>query len=510
MQTVKTFIQKWSRKKRSYVILAVFVLAIFLILKPKVDTMVTVDTVKLQDLESTVLASGEITSSTDLSLSFNSTGVVKTMNVKVGDKVYKGKVLATLDGGTAYGSLKSAEGTVKAAQARYDKLLAGTSNEEINLAEVALKNAQLDLENTKRQQDTLVANAKKNLLNGGLEAISENNSSANAPTISGVYTGSTEGSYLVITYSTGAGNYSSVSGLSNGGGQIPNSGSTALGAEGLYIAFPAGYSTSSGNWIVNIPNKKSSVYLTNLNAYNVTLETRTNTVSSAESLVNARSAELAVKKASARNFELDLAKADVLSAQGGLESARATYNNTIIYAPASGTITQVDVKLGELAQAQKAIIVLEDVDNLYLEASINEADIIKISPDQKVTFSIDSFGADSNFEGKVIHIDPGASTSDGIVNYKIKVSIENLDKRIRPGMNADLKVLLNKKDNVLVVPQLALIERDGKTYIRIITDEKRKTYKEQEVTTGLEGDGNLIEVTSGVKEGQSIALVSKN
>lgn len=510
MQTVKTFIQKWSRKKRSYVILAVFVLAIFLILKPKVDTMVTVDTVKLQDLESTVLASGEITSSTDLSLSFNGTGVVKTMNVKVGDKVYKGKVLATLDGGTAYGSLKSAEGAVKAAQAKYDKLLAGTSSEEINLAEVSLKNAQLDLENTKRQQDTLVENARKNLLNGGLVAVSENNTNTTAPTISGTYNRTNEGSYKIGTYAAGAGNYFSVSGLSTGGGQINTSNSLPLGSDGLYIMFPVGFSVSSGNWIVDVPNKNSSVYLSNLNAYNAVLETRTNTVSSAQSLVDSKSAELSVKKAAARNFELDLAKADVLSAQGGLESARATYNNTIIYAPASGTITQVDVKLGELAQAQKEVIVLEDVDNLYLEASINEADIIKISPDQKVTFMIDSFGADSNFEGKVIHIDPGASTSDGIVNYKIKVSIENLDKRIRPGMNADLKVLLNKKDNVLVVPQLALVERDGKTYIRIITDEKRKTYKEQEVTTGLEGDGNLIEVTSGVSEGQSIALVSKN
>ncbi|MDQ3076329.1 MAG: efflux RND transporter periplasmic adaptor subunit [bacterium] len=509
MQNLKTFIQKWSKKKRSYVILAFIILALFLILKPKVDESVMVDTVKLQDLESTVLASGEITSNTDLSLSFNSTGVVKNMRVKVGDRAYKGQVLATLDGGTAYGSVKSAEGAVKAAQARYDKLVAGTSNEEINLAEVALKNAQAELENVKRQQNTLVENARKILLNGGLEAVSENNSLATAPTISGSYNGAGEGSYVVNSYATGAGNYYSVTGLSASGGPINNSTSLPLGTQGLYITFPVGFSVASGNWIVSVPNKKSSIYLTNLNAYNSALETKTNTIASAQAVVDSRTAELSVKRAAARTFELDLAQADVLSAQGGLQSARATYNNTIIYAPAGGTITQVNIKLGELAQAQQEAIVLEDVDNLYLEVSINEANIIKIVSKQKVTFSIDSFGAESSFEGEVIHIDPGATTSEGIVNYKIKVSIKDMDKRIRPGMNADVKILLDKKENVLVLPQLALVKHDGKTYVRIITDLKQKTYVEREVTTGIEGDGNLVEVTSGATAGESVALVSK-
>ncbi|MCX6747955.1 MAG: efflux RND transporter periplasmic adaptor subunit, partial [Candidatus Nomurabacteria bacterium] len=91
--------------------------------------------------------------------------------------------------------------------------------------------------------------------------------------------------------------------------------------------------------------------------------------------------------------------------------------------------------------------------------------------------------------------------------YKVKVSIKNLDKRIRPGMNADLTILLSKKENVLVVPKLALVEHDGKTYIRIISDMKTKAYAEREVTTGMEGDGNLIEVLTGVTEGENIALV---
>lgn len=506
MQKVKTFIQKWSKKKWVYGVLALILLGIFLILKPKVDSTVSVYAVQSQDLESTVVASGEITSSTDLSLSFNSTGVVRTMNVAVGDKVRKGQVLAALDGGVSYGSVKTAEAAVKAAQARYDKLLAGTSNEEINLAEVSLKSAELDLENTKREQDILVNNSKKTLLSGGLQASSENNSTATAPTISGTYTGTSEGDYVISTYGTSAGNYYSVSGLGRSEGPIV-SGSSPLGSEGLYVTFPAGFSISSGRWIVSIPNKKSGVYLANLNAYNAALETQTTRIAGAQALVDSKKAELAIKRAAARTFEVDLAQADVLSAQGQLQSARATYSNTLISAPASGTITKVNVKLGELAQAQQEAIVLEDVDNLYLEALINEANIIKIVPKQQVTFSIDSFGASSRFTGEVIHVDPGATVSDGIVSYKVKISITDIDKRIRPGMNADISILLDKKQNVLVVPELALVKKGDKTYVRVIVDEKKKSYQEREVTVGIVGDGNLVEITSGVSEGENVALV---
>src|SRR5690606_24343916 len=118
----------------------------------------------------------------------------------------------------------------------------------------------------------------------------------------------------------------------------------------------------------------------------------------------------------------------------------------------------VNFKLGELAEAQREAIVLQDVDNLYLEANINEANIIKIKPEQDVIFSIDSFGPGVLFDGVVTHVDPGASIEDGIVNYKIQISISDPDNRIRPGMNANLKVLIDKKYNVLVVPKLSLLE----------------------------------------------------
>ena len=138
---------------------------------------------------------------------------------------------------------------------------------------------------------------------------------------------------------------------------------------------------------------------------------------------------------------------------------------------------------------------------------------LKLKPKQKVSFTIDSFGKGVLFEGEVIHIDPSATITDGIVNYKIKISINKTDsgvgKLVKPGMNADIKILIDQKPQVLVVPMLAIVEKDNKKYLNIITDEKLNKYILREITTGIEGDGNLIEVTSGVSAGEKIAIISQ-
>ena len=490
-EKIKLFIKKWYKKKRFYAVLIIVALVIFIVAKPKVDNNVSVGEVKLQDLESTVLATGDITSNTDLSLSFNSSGVVRGLKVQVGDKVYAGSILATLDSGSAYGSLLSAQGALASAKAKYQQVLDGASSEEVRVAEVALENA---------KKSFSVENARRKLFSDDLVALPQDEKqSSTPPVISGIYSGTDAGEYRLYFSSTlDSVRYSGLELGKTDTDELPK----PLGTKGLLVSFPEKDYLSSDSWKVSIPNKSGQNYTANLNAYNAA-------VSEADSLIAARQADLDLKKAKASSADLELAQAEVLSAEGQVQSAQAKYEDTIIRAPASGTITEVNIKLGELALSQEKAIVLQDVENLYIEADINEANITKLILGQQVSFSLDSFGPGRKFQGEVIHIDPGATTDDGIVNYKIKVAIKDIDAQIKPGMNADISILINKKENILVAPRLALVEHDGKTYIRIITDEKRKKYIEQEVETGLEGDGNLVEITSGVNEGDKIAILSK-
>jgi RND family efflux transporter MFP subunit len=225
----------------------------------------------------------------------------------------------------------------------------------------------------------------------------------------------------------------------------------------------------------------------------------------AQALVNQRQAELALKKAAARPADLDAADAEVLAAS-------VAYENTILRAPADGTIVQIDGKIGERSEPQKEVMVLQDVKNLYVEAKINEASIAKLVLGQKVDMTLDAFGPDTHFTGAVVHIDPSATTEDGVVNYKIKVSIETTPEQlalIRPGMNANIVITVFEKPNTIAIPEAAITKRDGGSFVEVITNEKRKKHAERAITTGVVGDGNLVEVVSGLAATDKIALITK-
>lgn len=457
------------------------------------------------ELSDTISATGEVTSKTDLNLSFNKQGTVRSVKVEVGDKVQAGQILATLDLSDASAQVTQARGSVLVAEAKLKKIMEGSSNEEVALAKVALENAKTSLSNTKKEQATLVKNSYRKMLSSSLEAVSETGgSSASAPTITGTWQLENEGTLRISIYATQSGSKFSVSGSVNSEGDVSSSASP-LGNTGLYISFPS-TSTIGTTWVVEIPNKKSSDYLANKNAYEAALKSEASAVSSAQSLVDQREAELAIKQAGARTSDVDLAEAEVVSAKGGLERARANYEDNIIRAPGKGTITKVDVKYGELAEINKTAIVLEDIENLYVEAQINESDIANLAVGQKAGVTFDAFGADKKFTGTVSHIDPSSVSTDGVVNYKIKVALDERDPNIRPGMNAEVKVQVLSKQSVISIPLAAVTKKDGVAYVNVITNEKKNKYRETPITLGTIGDGNMVEVTSGLREDSKIAI----
>lgn len=516
MQKLKNLwarIRSWSlAKKIIYGIVAIVLLFIaFLVLKPKDNSKnIITDTAKVTDLKQTVLATGQVTSNLDLNLSFYSSGIVRTLKVKVGDEVKAGQILATLDQGNELAALTTAKAALSAANAKYNKIIEGASNEEINLAKVALQNAKDDYGRAKSEQQTLVDNAYNALLSNNLAAVPDNTNlgSVSAPIISGTYTGKTEGDYLInIPEPTSF----VISGLETSTGKISASAPVKFGTKGLYIQFPSNFDANNNtHWTVSIPNTKSSSYTTYYNAYQAALKTQASALGGAQASIDQRQAELDLKLAKARQADLDLAQADILSAEGQVESASANLEHTILRAPANGTITNVDIKIGELAQAQKNIISLEDVKNVYLEADINEANIasIKLGAPADVTF--DAFGTDQVFKGKVVKIDPSSTIVSGVVNYKVTADLLN-SPELRPGMTANMTILAGEKDKALAVPSRAILKyKDGKKTARLVINPKTKDYKEIEVETGMEGDGGLVEITKGLSEGDEVVVLIKS
>ncbi len=359
------------------------------------------DTVKRQNLKQTVLATGQVVSSTDLDLSFKVGGIVDKVNVKEGDKVKAGQVLANLAQADQAAGLTQAQGALAQAQANYNKVLAGASNEDIAVAQVALDNAKTSLANAIAQQKVLVANAYSALLNSTLTAVpSPTNASGVTITVSGTYTGTDQGVYGISIYSTGSGQKFNVTGLETGSGDV-KAVPIPLGTRGLSIQFSSIGVNAGDSWTITVPNTQSSTYVTNYNAYQAALQTQLTGVAAAQSSVSAAQANLDLKKAQARPADVQAAEAQILIAQGQVQAAQAALENTIIRAPADGTITSVDIKVGEQATPSKEAVILQDVGNLHIEANVSEANIASVAPDQTVDVTFDALGPDRQFMATV-------------------------------------------------------------------------------------------------------------
>lgn len=497
-EIIINFIKNYSKKKRTWVLIVLFIIFIIYLFKPNsTSENIIVEKVEKIDLKQTIQATGQVTSNTDLNLSFNSSGIVKSLKVKVGDKVKEGQILANIDQGSQLASLTQARGALAAAKAKLQKTLEGSSNEEIAITETALNQAKIT-------QDVLVKNAYSKLLNSTPEAVPlDGTSDYSAPTISGTYSLGLEGIIKIKTYlSTNGGSGFNISGLVSGSGTVTTTIPQPISNSGLYIKFSSTIDPNVSEWVINIPNKKAPDYLSNYNAYRLSL-------SESEATLERLKAELNLKKATARSSDIELAKAEVTSAEGQVQAAVSRYEDTLLRAPADGTITSVDLKLGELSEVQKPVMVLQDISNLYIEAKINESNIANVRVGQKVSMTFDAFGQDRLFSGSVIHVDPSAITNDGIVNYKIQISIDNLDKEIRTGMNSDIIITTAQKPNVLVVSKASLITKDGKVLVNLIEGEDSEDYQEHQITIGIIGDGNKVEVISGLTSEDSVAIVSK-
>jgi hypothetical protein len=253
-------------------------------------------------------------------------------------KVKKGDVLASLSNGTERAAVSSAKGSLLAARARYNKVLEGSSNEEIKLAQVEL------------------ANARRTLMSEDLEAKADSVSTTIAPTISGSYVGA-EGEYR-LEFNKLAQNMLEYNGIEKGTVRVNDIAPVKLGTKGLYVQFPAGTldDVPSGTvWTVMIPNVEGASYIAN------------------KAMVDQKEAALAVAQATARQADVDVALADVVVTQAGVDNAVAALEKTILRAPADGTITAVDVKIGEIAEIGKQAVALQDVGNITITVTIKTA-----------------------------------------------------------------------------------------------------------------------------------------
>ncbi len=430
---------------------------------------------------SSVDGSGQVSVSNQIDIKPKVSGNITYAAVKAGDKVWQGKALFSIDDRDAQKAVRDAE--------------------------TSLQSAQLDLQtykaqsgNTEENQQIAVNNAYQAFLNSTITALpTDSTSTATPPTISGTYSEGKEGQITITTYQGGTGAYFNFSGPGvndSGSGNVSATTAQPIGDSGLYIKF-ANTGVSSTNWIINIPNKSASNYLSNYNAYQSALQNQKQTNSESEvSVLNIEAKELAIKQR--ENALLDA------------KQALADYS---VFAPFAGTVSSVPVQKGEPVSSGTVLATLITQKQLA-EISMNEVDVAKIKLEQKATLTFDAV-PDLSITGLVQEIDSVGTISAGVVTYNVKISFDTEDDRVKPGMSVSASIITNVKQDVLIVPNSAVKSQNGASYVEmfdmplpaptngLLGSISKVAPNQVPVEVGLSNDSQT-EIISGIKEGDEI------
>lgn len=223
----------------------------------------------------------------------------------------------------------------------------------------------------------------------------------------------------------------------------------------------------------------------------------------------------------AKNFiaksELDQAESDYLAQKASvgaqkasIAQARATYNTamtnlgyTRIIAPVDGTIISRDIDVGQPVaasfQAPELFKIAQDLTKMQIEVNVSEADIGKVKEGQEVEYTLDGY-PDSTFYGKVTQVRLDSTVTSNVVTYTVIVSVSNEDLKLKPGMTANVSIIISRNKNVMCAPSIAL------KYTPEIGGQK---YKNQGIWILEKGKPQRIDIKQGVSDDANVQIISK-
>ncbi len=226
-----------------------------------------------------------------------------------------------------------------------------------------------------------------------------------------------------------------------------------------------------------------------------------------QTLLTIEEAQLALKKAPARQTDIDAARARVRQAQADVARASAQLRDAILIAPVDGIVTKVNVKVGQIRPISEPAITMLGNSPYRIEMFVSEVDIPKVVLGQSGSITLDAFRA-TPFPIHVGEIDSAATDKDGVPKYRIKLDFNENILSLKVGMTGDADIITGSRKDVVTVPLRSVVETASGTSIVRVLKEDGRSYDEVPVTTGMEGEGGAIEVT-GLDEGKTVIVLIK-
>ena len=225
---------------------------------------------------------------------------------------------------------------------------------------------------------------------------------------------------------------------------------------------------------------------------------------------------------------VDAAEAAVEQSKAALEQAQISLNHTVIKSLVNGVIVDRRVNVGQnvapTPNAPTLFLIAKNMKNMYILASVDEADIGRIRDGMAASFTVDAF-PNETFIGKVIQIRKDAQRTQNAVSYTVVLSFDNSNLKLMPYLTANLKFQVETRRDILLVPNAALrwkprtemvapdaresdqTAKDKDNYCRLwVKDPDGQHVRQIDVQTGLT-DGTMTEISSpDVKEGMEVVI----
>jgi multidrug efflux pump subunit AcrA (membrane-fusion protein) len=241
----------------------------------------------------------------------------------------------------------------------------------------------------------------------------------------------------------------------------------------------------------------------------------------------------------AAQIKVDTAQSALDSQNDALNEAKDNLAKAAVVAPFDGLITSVNVEGGDEVQKGTVAVVIADPTKFEAEIMVSETDVFQVHDGAEATVQVDAMSA-IVLPAKVTHISPTATIQSGVVNYKVTVEVQSLeavasvasgsqglpsgftppagqgnaatsqasavvpeDVQLREGLTVTVSVILQQKNNVLLVPYTAITSQGGQPYVQVVSPSG--TTEQRAIKTGIT-DYKNTEVTEGLSEGEQVVV----
>ena len=404
---------------------------------------------------------GNVTSGQSASLTWKTGGVIEKVNVKLGDTVMEGQILAEL---------------------AVDSLSARVIN-----AEIPFINALEELEEV-LDSETAKAQAYKDLKDkeAALEKAEKYQESLKYPhaTIGDIKYWSEQVDYYKKTYDDAKASFDDA----------------------------ASWRNSPSESDFNLYEARRKAMLTALNnyaeAYNNYLyysgHATENEMDQAAADIDKAQAEYEKALKNFRTYESYPREKDLAAAQLKLNNAQDTYNQRNIVSTVNGVVTGISAREGDYVTQGAAAFRLDNIEHLYIPMDVSEIDIDRIHDGMRALVVLDA-NTEKTYEGVVRNVSAYGTTSGSRVTFETMVEILEPDEKVKIGMTAEVNLVAAEAEDVLIVPVNAVFKENGVSYVAVSNS---SGINDIPVTIGLTSD-TVAEITGGyLREGDEVIVPS--